>query len=217
MRCSAATSAAMVWRRAARPAAWRATCAAQHARPQNLPASRPPRTRITSFPQPVQCSSLGRLGVRLLPLRSLRAAAWHAVLQYRRAALLGWPVVLLTLGVIASPHWTHVQVESAPATSPSLQGCGVRVGLLLTQRPARLFCAPSIAETTVFRSRFGRVVRVAQRLPVAPAPEQHFIAAVRDHMVHVGRGGRPACGMALDAQRVLGEKRRACLAPPGAV
>ncbi len=77
----------------------------------------------------------------------------------------------------------------------------------------RLFCVPKSA---VLSRRLGAVTRRAQRLPVGSTPEQRHVATVRLDVVDHGGRCQLAASLVLTAQRVLGQERRACLAPlPG--
>ena len=54
---------------------------------------------------------------------------------------------------------------------------------------------------------------LAQRLPVAPIPEQNRIAAMRNDMVYNGCGRQLACFSAFGSVRILIEEQRPGRAP----
>lgn len=65
--------------------------------------------------------------------------------------------------------------------------------------------ASGIAEATVFRGRLDRVTWVTQALPVRSIPEQHLVASVRNNVIKVSSRSSATAGLAVNAERVLGQ------------
>lgn len=82
----------------------------------------------------------------------------------------------------------------------------------------RLLCSsPTVPKAAVLGSRLGRVARRAKCLPVCPVPEQSHVAFVRLDVVDVGCCRSAPASLAMQAQRVLGQKTSTGLLPLVAV